>query len=605
MADNRNTFIAIALSLVVLLGWQYFIAKPQQEKLAAQRQAEMQAATPAPSATQGATPGAAPGTTAGVPGTASEATGPLTREQAIAATARVVIETPRLTGSISLTGARVDDLRLKDYRETVEKDSPLITLFSPKGTEHAYYADNGWVPEPGTATALPGADTVWTVTGNDKLTPESPVTLTWDNGQGVIFSRTFTIDRNYMFKVTQSVTNNTGSELKLYPYSLIVRHGTPHTAGFYILHEGLIGVAGDEGLLEIKYKDLAEEGKTTPAKSDRGWVGITDKYWAATVAPAPGSSFQPSFSYNKAADNFQADYLGDAVTIAAGGTQEAATYLFAGAKETKLLASYEESIGIDRFDLLVDWGWFYFLTKPMFYVIDWLFHLVGNFGIAILLVTVLVKAIFFPLANKSYVSMSKMKLVQPQMMDIREKYKDDKAKQQQALMELYKTEKINPLAGCLPVLVQIPVFFSLYKVLFVTIEMRHAPFFGWIQDLSAPDPTTVFNLFGLIDWTPPSMLMLGIWPIIMGITMFLQMKMNPAPTDPAQQIVFTWMPVLFTFMLASFPAGLVIYWAWNNSLSITQQYIIMRRQGVKMELWGNLKDTFKRKKAVPEAEKKS
>ncbi|SUA99663.1 Oxa1Ec [Pannonibacter phragmitetus] len=603
MADNRNTFIAIALSLVVLLGWQYFVARPQLEQAqqAAQQQAEaQQAGTPAP----GATPGAAPGT-AGIPGSAGEATGPLSREQAIAAAPRVSIETPRLSGSISLTGARVDDLRLKDYRETVDKDSPLITLFSPKGTQGAFYADNGWVSEPGAQVKLPGADTVWTVAGESNLTPGTPVTLTWDNGEGAVFSRTFSIDENYMFKVTQSVTNNTGADLTLYPYSLIVRNGTPHTEGFYILHEGLIGVTGDEGLQEIKYKTLAEDGKTMPAKANRGWLGFTDKYWAATVAPEPGTSFQPSFSYNKATDNFQADYLGDAVSIAAGSTQEASTYLFAGAKETKLLASYEESIGIDRFDLLIDWGWFYFLTKPMFYVIDWLFHLVGNFGIAILLVTVLVKAIFFPLANKSYVSMSKMKLVQPQMMDIREKYKDDKAKQQQALMELYKTEKINPLAGCLPVLIQIPVFFALYKVLFVTIEMRHAPFFGWIQDLSAPDPTTIFNLFGLIDWTPPHLLMLGIWPIIMGITMFLQMKMNPAPTDPAQQIVFTWMPVLFTFMLASFPAGLVIYWAWNNSLSITQQYIIMRRQGVKVELWGNLRETFKRKKGEPEAEKKS
>ncbi|MFN4169674.1 MAG: membrane protein insertase YidC, partial [Pannonibacter phragmitetus] len=405
MADNRNTFIAIALSLVVLLGWQYFVARPQLEQAqqAAQQQAEaQQAGTPAP----GATPGAASGT-AGVPGSAGEATGPLSREQAIASAPRVSIETPRLSGSISLTGARVDDLRLKDYRETVDKDSPLITLFSPKGTQGAFYADNGWVAEPGAQVKLPGADTVWTVAGESNLTPGTPVTLTWDNGEGAVFSRTLSIDENYMFKVTQSVTNNTGADLTLYPYSLIVRNGTPHTEGFYILHEGLIGVTGDEGLQEIKYKTLAEDGKTMPAKANRGWVGFTDKYWAATVAPEPGTSFQPSFSYNKATDNFQADYLGDAVSIAAGSTQEASTYLFAGAKETKLLASYEESIGIDRFDLLIDWGWFYFLTKPMFYVIDWLFHLVGNFGIAILLVTVLVKAIFFPLANKSYVSMSK------------------------------------------------------------------------------------------------------------------------------------------------------------------------------------------------------
>ena len=592
MADNRNTFIAIALSLVILVGWQYFIVAPQMEQQRAeqaQQEAARQAANP-----QAPVPAGTAGS-AGIPGADGAQPVAQTRDAALAATARVAIDTPRVSGSINLTGGRVDDIRLKDYHETVDPTSPTIVLFSPKGTQQAYYADYGWVADAGVTVALPGPDTVWTAS-NTALSPSSPVTLTWDNGAGLVFTRTFAIDENYMFTVTQGVSNSTAAPVSLYPYGLIARRGTPKTENFYILHEGLIGVVGEKGLTEVDYDEVQEEKQIKPGKSDKGWLGITDKYWASSLAPVAGTSFEPSFSYNSLTDIYQADFLGDAVAVQPGANGEAVSYLFAGAKETKLIDAYEDTLKIEGFELLIDWGWFYFLTKPMFFVIDWLFHLVGNFGVAILLVTVLVKLVFYPLANKSYVSMSKMKLVQPQMLDIREKYKDDKAKQQQALMELYKSEKINPLAGCLPVLIQIPVFFALYKVLFVTIEMRHAPFFGWIHDLSAPDPTTLFNLFGLIPWDPPTFLMLGIWPLIMGVTMFVQMKMNPAPTDPAQQIIFTWMPVLFTFMLASFPAGLVIYWAWNNSLSITQQYVIMRRQGVKVELWDNLKETFKKKK---------
>ncbi|MCY1707879.1 membrane protein insertase YidC [Pannonibacter sp. SL95] len=595
MADNRNTFIAIALSLVILLGWQYFIVGPQMEQQraelaqqeAARQAANPQAQAPAPAGTAGS---------AAIPGAAEAQPVAQTRDAALSASPRVAIDTPRVSGSISLTGGRVDDIRLKDYHETVDPKSPTIVLFSPKGTHQAYYADYGWVADAGATVALPGPDTVWSASSTT-LSPSSPVTLTWDNGAGLVFTRSFAIDENYMFTVTQGVSNSTATPVSLYPYGLIARRGKPKTENFYILHEGLIGVVGEKGLTEVDYDEVQEEKQVKPGKSDKGWLGITDKYWASTLAPVPGTSFEPSFSYNAGTDIYQSDFLGDAVAVQPGAKGEAVSYLFAGAKETKLIDAYEDTLKIEGFELLIDWGWFYFLTKPMFFVIDWLFHLVGNFGVAILLVTVLVKLLFYPLANKSYVSMSKMKLVQPQMMDIREKYKDDKAKQQQALMELYKTEKINPLAGCLPVLIQIPVFFALYKVLFVTIEMRHAPFFGWIHDLSAPDPTTLFNLFGLIPWDPPTFLMLGVWPLIMGVTMFVQMKMNPAPTDPAQQIIFTWMPVLFTFMLASFPAGLVIYWAWNNSLSITQQYVIMRRQGVKVELWDNLRDTFKKKPA--------
>jgi len=601
ISENRNTILAIVLSLVILLGWQYFVAGPQLERqqaeLLAQQEAAQKAAgnTANPDAPQ---PTTAQGGDAAAP-VAGQQTAFASREQAVAASQRIVIDTPRLEGSVNLTGGRLDDLRLKDYHETVDKSSPTIALFSPSGSPDPYYTDYGWVADPGADLALPGPDTVWSA-DVEALTPETPLTLSWDNGGGLVFKRTYSVDDNYLFTVEQAVENTGGDAVTLYPYGLIARKGIPETSGIWILHEGLLGVFGEDGLQEVDYSDLEEEGTVRPAKTDNGWLGITDKYWAATLIPVPGQEFQPGFSHSTKSGNFQADYLGNAVTVAAGATGEASSYLFAGAKETKLLDGYEEALGIERFELLIDWGWFYFLTKPMFFAIDYFFHLIGNFGVAILVVTVIVKLIFFPLANKSYVSMSKMKLVQPQMTEIREKYGDDKQKQQQALMELYKKEKINPLAGCLPILVQIPVFFALYKVLFVTIEMRHAPFFGWIQDLSAPDPTTLFNLFGLIPWDPPQLLMLGVWPLIMGITMFIQMKMNPAPPDPTQQMIFTWMPVVFTFMLASFPAGLVIYWAWNNTLSVTQQYVIMRRQGAKVELWDNLGALFKRKKPAPE-----
>jgi YidC/Oxa1 family membrane protein insertase len=602
ISENRNTILAIVLSLIVLLGWQYFVAAPQLERQQAELQAQQEAAQKA--ATGTTNPDAPQPTGSQGANTAAPAAGQqaafANRDTALAVSQRVTIDTPSLEGSLNLKGGRLDDIRLKDYHETVDKSSPTIVLFSPSGSPKPYYADYGWVGDPGSNIALPGPDTIWSIDGETTLTPSTPVTLSWDNGAGLTFKRTFSVDDNYMFTVNQAVENTGADAVTLYPYGLIARKGMPETKGIYILHEGLLGVFGAEGLKEVDYDDLMEESSIRPAKVDQGWLGITDKYWAATLIPTPGQEFQPGFSHSATTDVFQADYLGNGVTIAGGSTGESSSYLFAGAKETKVLDGYEEALGIERFELLIDWGWFYFLTKPMFFAIDWFFHLFGNFGVAILVVTVIVKLIFFPLANKSYVSMSKMKLVQPQMTEIREKYSDDRQKQQQALMELYKKEKINPLAGCLPILVQIPVFFALYKVLYVTIEMRHAPFFGWIQDLSAPDPTTIFNLFGLIPWDPPQMLMLGVWPLIMGITMFIQMKMNPAPPDPTQQMIFTWMPVIFTFMLASFPAGLVIYWAWNNTLSVTQQYVIMRRQGAKVELWDNLGALFKRKKPAPD-----
>jgi len=516
----------------------------------------------------------------------------------------VSIATDSLRGSIALKGGRIDDLALLKFRETVDPKSPPIFLLSPSGTADPFYAEFGWTGAAGANVKLPTSETVWTQSGSGALTINHPVTLTYDNGEGFEFRRTIAVDDKYLFTLKDEVTNKSANPVALYPYALISRHGTPHTAGYYILHEGLIGVLGDSGLQEFTYKNI-EDKKAVNFDITNGWLGITDKYWAATLLPDTTARLKARFSTGMLGTirTYQTDYLLDAQTIAPGATASANARLFAGAKEVAVVNDYDKQLKLNRFDLLIDWGWFYFITKPLFIAIDYLYRLVGNFGLAILIVTVLIKIAFFPLANKSYASMAKMKAVQPQMTALRERYADDKAKQQQELMELYKREKINPLAGCLPIAIQIPVFFSLYKVLFVTIEMRHAPFFGWIHDLSAQDPTNIFNLFGLIPVDPTILpvigqfLHLGAWPLIMGVTMWAQMKLNPAPPDPTQQMIFNWMPLIFTFMLANFPAGLVIYWAWNNSLSVLQQSVIMRKHGAKIELFDNIKALFVKKKA--------
>jgi YidC/Oxa1 family membrane protein insertase len=613
--DNRNLLIAIALSIAVLLGWNYFYGAPQAEKQrlaqqAAQQHTAQPGAQPAPGA-QPPSPSQAGGPAAPVPGTTPTtpaATTVETREAALARSPRVSIATPSLSGSINLRGGRIDDVVLKNYREQVDPHSPNIVLFSPSGSPQADYAEFGFVGrQPDT---VPGPTTVWTA-DSTTLTPDRPLTLTYDNGQGLLFTRTISVDDKSMFTVRDAVENRSGAPVSLYPYGLVSRHGKPSTLGYYVLHEGLVGVLGDQGLQEWKY-DAVDKGEPVPGQNTvghvwnsvtGGFVGITDKYWAAAVIPDQTQTYQGSFTSRQEGTGhvYQANMLGQARTIEPGATTEVSSRLFAGAKEVRVVDQYAETLGIKNFDLLIDWGWFYFITKPLFKVLNFFYHLFGNFGVSILIVTVLLKVLFFPLANKSYASMAKMKAVQPEMVAIRERFADDKMKQQQALMELYKKERINPVAGCWPVLIQIPVFFALYKVLFVTIEMRHAPFFGWIRDLAAPDPTSIFNLFGLIPYDPAAVpvighfLMLGVWPIIMGITMWFQMKMNPEPADPVQKQVFAWMPIIFTFMLGSFPAGLVIYWAWNNTLSVTQQYLIMRRHGVKVELWDNLRNAFARK----------
>jgi YidC/Oxa1 family membrane protein insertase len=611
MTDSKNTILAIVLSAIVLIVWQYFFALPQekarQEQLA-QQQAQTQKANPP---AQGQPPAAAPlpgsaGAPPQVPGAAPAAVpgSPITRDAAIAASPRVPIATGSLQGSIALKGGRIDDLALVKFRETVDPKSPPIVLLSPSGSPEPFYAEFGWTNAAGANVALPTADTVWKQEGSGPLSVDKPVTLTWDNAQGLQFRRTIAVDDKYLFTVKDEVANKSDKPVSLYPFALISRHGTPHTLGYYILHEGLIGKFGDTGSKEVTYKDI-EDKKVNNFDATNAWLGITDKYWAAVLLPQTDAHVLANFKADTVGTTkrYQTDYLLDARTIQPGATATADARLFAGAKEVRVVNDYETKLNLNHFDLLIDWGWFYFITKPLFFVIDYIYHLVGNFGLAILLVTVLIKAAFFPLASKSYASMAKMKAVQPQMTALRERYKDDKAKQQQELMELYKKEKINPLAGCLPIAVQIPVFFSLYKVLFVTIEMRHAPFFGWIHDLSAPDPTNVFNLFGLIPFDPTtlpvvgSFLHLGLWAIIMGITMWAQMKLNPAPPDPTQAMIFNWMPLIFTFMLASFPAGLVIYWAWNNTLSVAQQSFIMSKHGAKIELWDNIKAMLPKKKS--------
>jgi YidC/Oxa1 family membrane protein insertase len=582
--EQRNLLIAIVLSVGILIAFQFAFERIRPPQPPGQSGGTA-VTTSAPSgrATESTPPSpTAPSKTPGsnAPTSTAPAAAPAqtaeSREAALAEQPRVKIDTPRLHGSIDLIGARLDDLTLANYHETVDPKSPEVVLLTPPGTEDPYLAEFGWVgisPE----AKVPGPQTRWTASGGP-LSPTNPVTLSWDNGQGLVFTRTISVDPNYMFTVNNSVRNTGSARVKLLPYGLISRTGTPHVAGYYILHEGLIGYLGGS-LQEVKYSSLSP---TAPLDytSTGGWLGFTDKYWLTSLIPPQNEAVKARFTHTveDGIDRYQTDFLGAEVTVAPEGTVESSARFFAGAKEVNLLDAYKDS-GIPLFDRAIDFGWFYFLTKPMFLVLQFFYEILGNFGLAILLLTLCVKLLFFPLANKSYNAMSKMKLLQPEIQKLRERFPDDKVRQQQEMMALYKRVGANPLAGCLPIVIQIPVFFALYKVLFVTIEMRHAPFFGWIHDLSAPDPTSFANLFGLLPFAPPHILMIGAWPLIMGLTMFLQQKLNPQPVDPVQARMFMLLPVVFTYMLAAFPAGLVIYWAWNNLLSIAQQWAIMHRAG--------------------------
>lgn len=592
MGDNKNLFLAIVLSLAILLGYQalerYFNPPPPPQTTSASDAAPSTTpqATTVPQAT--GAPQAEPKTAASkeaptiTPGSAPQAApAGATREQILAATPRVRIDTPSLKGSIALVGARLDDLLLIKYHQTIDPKSPPIVLLSPQGLPDAYFAESGW-NDAQAGVAMPTADTVWTADA-DVLTQDHPVTLSWDNGHGLRFERVFGVDKNYMFTVTQRVVNTGSEAVTLYPYALVSRRGTPKTAGFRILHEGPIGVFNDT-LEELSYDDLKEKGVIT-YNSTGGWIGFTGKYWLSALIPEETGPIKARFVHHMDGNInvYQVDYLStQAVVIPPGGVELWEGHIFAGAKVESLLDQYAKQFSIPLFDRAIDFGWFYFLTKPLFLALVWITdNITNNFGISILIITVLIKLLFFPLANKSYRAMSQMRKLQPEMTKLRERFADDKARLNQEMMALYKREKVSPAAGCLPMLIQIPVFFALYKVLFVSIEMRQAPFFGWIQDLSAPDPTNVFTLFGLIPWAPPDILHIGAWPLIMGTTMFLQQRLNPQPPDPLQAKIFMALPVVFTIMLAHFPAGLVIYWTWNNILSAFQQWVIMRRMGVK------------------------
>ncbi|KEQ02709.1 membrane protein insertase YidC [Pseudorhizobium pelagicum] len=594
MEKNRNYFIAIALSVVIVIAWQFLYMNPRMEaqQRALEAQQALQGEAPQPVAPE--SPGVAVNGT--LPGTV-QAQPTATREQALATAPRVAIDTPALAGSINLIGARFDDLKLREYHETVDNESPLITLFSPADTAGGYFTELGFVQSE-TSGAVPGPGTEWTLASGEKLTVDTPVVLSFTNDRGVVFNRTISVDDHYMITVVDSIQNGAGEAVTFAPYGRVTRYNKPATPSVFVIHEGFIGVIGETGLVEESYGDI-EDDAVANAKATGGWLGITDKYWAATLVPPQALPYESRFShFTDGQPRYQADFKSDALTVEPGQSVELTNLVFAGAKEVPLVDQYEEARSIPRFELLIDWGWFYFITKPMFHLMDFFFRYFGNFGVAILLTTIVVKALFFPLASKQYASMANMKRMQPKMAELKEKHGDDRMAMQQAMMQLYKEEKINPIAGCWPILLQIPVFFALYKVIYVTIEMRHAPFFGWIQDLSAPDPTSLFNLFGLLPYDVPSFLMIGVWPLIMGITMFVQMRMNPTPPDPTQAMIFNWMPLVFTFMLATFPAGLVIYWAWNNSLSIMQQALIMKRHGAKIELFDNMKGLFRRKPAA-------
>jgi YidC/Oxa1 family membrane protein insertase len=577
--DQRNLVLAIVLSLIIILGFQFFFAPPPVP-IDESAQGEI-AETPRPDGIDVPSP---PGGERAPDGEEALA---VARAEVLETTPRVPIASPTLSGSISLIGGRIDDIALIQYRETLDPKSPNIVLLRPPGAPRPYYADYGWTTTDSNV-ALPDSKTRWESTDRS-LGPGKPVTLTWDNGQGLIFRRTFALDENFMFTVTQQVKNNGDRPVELSPYGLISRTGTPDILGFYILHEGLIGVF-DEQLKEVDYDDLKSDRKDERVQKQSttgGWIGVSDKYWLVALVPDQKIPVDTRFVYSErnGQDKYQTDYLYPPMKIAAGAQTTVTNRLFAGAKKFLPLKAYEDELGIERLIWAIDWGWFWFLTIPLFYGLVWLAEWSGNFGVAILLLTVGVKIVFFPLANKSYASMAKMKKLGPKLTELRERFGDDKQRLNQEMMGLYKKEGANPMAGCLPILLQIPVFFALYKVMFVTIEMRHAPFFGWIHDLSAQDPTSILNLFGLMPWGVPELgtlniLNLGIWPILMGVSMFLQQRLNPQPTDPTQAKIFLFMPFVFTFLLAQFPAGLVIYWTWNNALSILQQAIIMKRLGI-------------------------
>ncbi|MDV7271960.1 membrane protein insertase YidC [Thioclava sp. A2] len=595
--QNKNLILATVLSALVLIVWSFLFPAPEAPAPAEAVAVEQGVSVPAP-----------------VTDAATVTTAPAPAQSAVVDAPRIKIETPRLTGSISLMGGRLDDLSLKDYKESLDEDSPLVRLLAPVGGDDLnaakpYYAVYGWLPTAGLdAALLPGPRTLWTTPADATLTPQSPVTLTWDNGAGLIFKRELSVDENYLFTIKQSVENRTAAPVRIAPYGIIARHGIPESRRVYVLHEGAVRMS-DGKLSEKDYKDITDldevagEGQANKTEvAEGGWTGFTDKYWMTTLAPMSGP-FTSVVKYVAALDIYQTETRLPVMDVAAGASTSIETRLFAGAKEWETIKHYEEEVGIQGFVDSIDWGWFYFLTKPMFQLLHWLHGAIGNMGWAIIALTIIIKALVFPLARKSYISMAKMKELQPEMEKLKATTGDDRAKLQQGMIELYKREKVNPAAGCLPILLQIPIFFSLYKVIYVTIELYQAPWLGWIRDLSAPDPSSILNLFGLLPFAAPEqgslffMFSLGVLPILLGISMWMQQKLNPAPTDQTQAMIMAWMPWVFMFMLGSFASGLVLYWIANNTITFLQQYTIMSMHGKRPDIFDNIKASFKKHSA--------
>ncbi|WP_322895872.1 MULTISPECIES: membrane protein insertase YidC [unclassified Yoonia] len=594
--QNRNLILATLLSFAVIMTWTLLFPP---EEIIPDTTAEVATQTVDPTV-----PLADP--------TAAGATAPAPTEEPAAEVARVEIHTPELSGSISMLGARIDDLALTDYRETLDEGAPIVRLLRPVGEQDAYFASFGWTATDGIeATAVPGPDTVWSVESGDVLTPDTPVTLVWDNDAGQIFRTEISVDDRFMFSFAQSVENAGEAPVSARPYGLLRRHGEPsELKKFFILHEGLVRMSDGE-LEETSYSNITDHPfndleRTQAERIDvaqSGWIGYTDHYWMTTLIPDQTSPFRSTSKYFEARDLYQAEAVMPASTIAPGDSVTVTTRMFAGAKEWDAIRDYENEGGVEGFLDSIDWGWFFFLTKPIFWLLHTLNLYIGNMGWSILALTLILKALVLPLAYKSYVSMAKMKELQPEMEKLKERAGDDKQAMQQGMMKLYKENKVNPASGCLPILLQIPIFFSLYKVIFVTIELRHAPWIGWINDLSAPDPSSLFNLFGLLPYAAPepgsilALIFIGVLPIFLGVSMWMQQKLNPAPTDPTQQMIFAWMPWVFMFMLGGFASGLVLYWIANNIITFVQQYAIMRSHGAKPDVFGNIKSSMKRKKA--------
>ena len=557
--DTKNVIAAISLSAAVIILYSLFFAPAVVEQKDIQNDKNISSensSTDAPSLVQ------------------DEEIIKISRNDALKENERVLFENDKIKGSISLIGSSIDDLTFKNYTNTLNGDDNVI-LLNPKQSNNGYYVETGWATTSKNID-LPNSKSLWSIEGNNKLTPNSPVKLSWTNNQNIKFVKEISLDKKYLFNINQTIINNSDKTYNFYPYGQIIRNVAPDVTNFYILHEGLIGVFDDQ-LVEEDYDDIEEKKYSNNAKS--GWLGITDKYWLTSLIPEKDKSFRSDFDYK---NKFRANFIEtNATEVGANETKSNSIRLIIAAKEVNVIDGYAESENINKFDLAIDWGWFYFIVKPLFFAIQYFFNLAGNFGIAIIMITACIRLAFFPLANYSFRSMAKMKVLQPEMTRLKELHKEDKMKLQQEMMALYKREKVNPISGCLPIFIQIPFFFAIYKVLFVTIEMRHQPFFGWIKDLSERDPTSIFNLFGLIPWDPPSFLLIGVWPCLMGVSMWMQQKLNPTPPDPVQAKIFMFFPLFLTVILAPFPAGLVIYWTINNILTMAQQYIIIKRTTVK------------------------